>query len=112
MSASYPVVFETEMSGAVTAYVPDLPLYVGADTMADAERAVRDLLAAYVEERVANDEPLPVSRTAVKVARVKGSARVRVITLVGAGALLGRARTPAKAAASRSNGARGGRPRK
>ena len=37
---------ETEDDGAVSAYVPGLPVYAAADTHARAERAIRGLLEA------------------------------------------------------------------
>jgi hypothetical protein len=40
MTTKYPVVFETEENGAVSAYVPGLPLYAAADTADEAEEAV------------------------------------------------------------------------
>jgi hypothetical protein len=41
MTMLYPIVFETEESGAVGAYVPGLPVYAAADSHAKAERAIR-----------------------------------------------------------------------
>ena len=49
MTVLYPIVLETEASGAVSAYVPGLPVYAAADTPAKAERAIRDVLTAYLE---------------------------------------------------------------
>ena len=110
MTFTYPIVFETEESGAVSAYVPHLPLYAAADTQAKAERAIRDLPAACLEDLATRHLQLPTSRTQVKVARVTAG-RQPAVAIAGAGALLGRLRWPAKAATSRTNGARGGRPR-
>jgi len=39
MTILYPIVLETEESGAVSAYVPGLPVYAAAETHAKAERA-------------------------------------------------------------------------
>jgi predicted RNase H-like HicB family nuclease len=44
----YPIVLETEESGAVSAYVPGLPVYAAADSYAKAERAIRAVLAEYL----------------------------------------------------------------
>ena len=49
MTMLYPIVLETEESGAVSAYVPGLPVYAAADTHAKAERAIRAVLAEYLE---------------------------------------------------------------
>ena len=110
MTNSYPIVFEVEDDGAVSAYVPDLPVYAAADSPKEAERAIRRLLGAYLEERALRRQQLPAPRTTVKVARVTIGRREPVVEIVSAAALLGHARSAAKAAASRRNGARGGRP--
>ena len=111
MTSSYPIVFETEESGAITAYVPGLPVYVAADTARDAERAIRRLLAAYLDDRASRRAQLPPASTTIKVARVTVGKRRPLVEIVSAAALLGQARSRRKAAASRANGARGGRPR-
>ena len=49
MTVHYPIVLETEANGAVSAYVPGLPVYAAADSRAKAERAIRDVLSAYLE---------------------------------------------------------------
>jgi hypothetical protein len=102
-TAYYPIVLETETSGAVSAYVPGLPVYAAADTRAKAEQAIRATLAAYLD---AHPNTAPTS--AVRVARVLGSK----VELVGLGALLGARRSRRKARASQLNGRLGGRPRK
>ena len=108
MTTRYPIVFETEENGAISAYVPDLPVYAAAETHHATERAIRQVLAAYLAEH----PDLPSSRTTVKVARVAATRRGHVVTIVGAGALVGHLRSSRTAAASRANGARGGRPRR
>ena len=108
MTAYYPIVIEMEASGAVSAYVPGLPVYAAADTQAKAERAIRDTLAAYLQAH-----PTTAPTTRIRVARVS-SQRANgpvVASLVGVGALLGTGRSKHKARASRSNGRLGGRPR-
>ncbi len=110
MTTSYPIVFEVEDDGAVSAYVPDLPVYAAADSPTQAERAIRRLLAAYLDEQALRGKQLPEPRTTVKVARVTIGRREPVVRIVSAAALLGHVRSAAKAAASRRNGARGGRP--
>ena len=104
MTTYYPIVLETEMSGAVSAYVPGLPVYAAADTRPQVERAIRATLAAYLD---AHPDSVPTS--AVRVARVSDGSTV---TLVGVGALLGTGRSRRKARAAQVNGRLGGRPRK
>jgi predicted RNase H-like HicB family nuclease len=106
MTMLYPIVLETEDDGAVSAYVPGLPVYAAADSHAKAERAIRAVLAAYLEAHPASR---PEAR--VRIARVQGGARTS-ISVVGVAALVGAKRSPAKARASRANGKLGGRPRK
>lgn len=102
----YPIVFETESSGAVSAYVPGLPVFAAADTRGKAQQAIRRTLAAYLD---AHPETGPMSH--VRVARVSGGRRSKV-RIVGVGALLGRGRSRRKARSSQLNGRLGGRPRK
>lgn len=104
MSVLYPVVIETEDNGAVSAYVPGLPVYAAAKSAAKAERAIRAVLTAYLEAHPASR---PEAR--VRVARCSDSGRVDI---VGVGALVGAQRSVTKARASRANGQLGGRPRK
>lgn len=105
MTTYYPIVIETEANGAVSAYVPGLPVYAAADTRAKAEQAIRETLAFYLE---ANPHSVPTST--VRVARVSGPNRANV-NIVGVGALLGSGRSRRKASASQKNGKLGGRPR-
>lgn len=106
MTVHYPIVLETEASGAVSAYVPGLPVYAAADSHGKAERAIRALLTAYLKAH-------PGSRpdVQVRVARFFDGPKTRV-DIVGAAALVGARRSATKARASRANGRLGGRPRK
>ena len=104
MTVNYPIVFETEANGAVSAYIPGLPVYAAANTQAKAERAIRDVLTAYLEVH-----PDARSHARLRVARFSDR---RTIDVVGVAALLGEGRSPRKARASRRNGRLGGRPRK
>jgi hypothetical protein len=106
MTMLYPIVLETEESGAVSAYVPGLPVYAAADSHAKAERAIRAVLINYL-----NAHPGSRSEARVRVARFSDGQRARV-DIVGVAALVGATRTAAKASASRANGRLGGRPRK
>jgi len=99
-------VIETETSGAVSAYVPGLPVFAAANTRLKAEQAIRQTLAAYLE---AHPDSVPTSD--VRVARVSDGPRSKV-HIVGVGALLGAGRSRRKARASQANGRLGGRPRK
>jgi hypothetical protein len=54
MTMSYALVLETEDSGAVSAYVPGLPIYAAAETQAKAERAIRAVLTAYLHTHPAS----------------------------------------------------------
>jgi hypothetical protein len=105
MTMLYPIVLETEESGAVSAYVPGLPVYAAADTHAKAERAIRAILTEYLSAHPATQ---PEAR--VRVARFTDSGRGRV-DIVSVAALIGAQRSATKARASRSNGRLGGRPR-
>ena len=49
------LVLETEDSGAVSAYVPGLPIYAAAETQAKAERAIRAVLTAYLHTHPAEE---------------------------------------------------------
>ena len=102
MTMLYPIVLETEADGAVSAYVPGLPVYAAADSHGKAERAIRTL-----EYLKAHPASRPEAR--VRVARVSDGAKTS-ITVVGVAALVGARRSDAKARASRANGRLGGRP--
>jgi predicted RNase H-like HicB family nuclease len=104
MTLFYPIVLETEDNGAVSAYVPGLPVYAAAESPAKAERAIRAVLTAYLEVHPASR---PDAR--VRVARCSDKGKVDI---VGVAALVGAQRSATKARASRANGQLGGRPPK
>jgi hypothetical protein len=106
MTRHYPIVLETEATGAVSAYVPGLPVYAAADSHAKAERAIKELFSAYLEAHPATN-----SHAQVRVARVSDRPRLKM-EIVGVAALVGSRQSAAKARASRANGRLGGRPRK
>ena len=106
MTDYFPIVFESEAGGAVSAYVPGLPVYAAADSQVKAERAIRAVLTAYLAAH-----PGSRTETQVRVARLTDRERTTV-DIVGVAALVGARRSATKARASRANGRLGGRPRK
>ena len=105
MTMLYPIVLETEENGAVSAYVPGLPVYAAADTHARAERAIRAMLTEYL---IVHPATRPDAK--VRVARFTDAGK-RKVDIVSVAALVGAQRSATKARASRSNGRLGGRPR-
>ena len=100
MTIHYPIVLETEVSGAVSAYVPGLPVYAVADSHAKAERAIRAVLRAYLEAH-----PTARSHVRVRVARLSDR---HTIDVVGIGALLGGVGAPGRRAPPERMAASGG----
>jgi hypothetical protein len=85
-----PTVLETVENGAVSAYVPGLPVYAAADSHVKAERAIRAVLAEYL---TAHPASRPGAR--VRVARVSDRGTTRV-SVVGVAALVGARPSDAK----------------
>ena len=113
MTQHYPVVVERESNGTFSAWVAGLPgVYAAADTAAVAKRALRAALAEHLQA-LTDLGRTPKPQGEVVVLRYDDRARTRRerLTFVGLGALMGRTTTPAKAAAARRNGRKGGRPR-
>ena len=106
MTTYYPIVIETETSGAVGAYVPGLPVFAAANTRPKAEQAIRETLAAYLE---AHPESVPTS--VVRMARVSSMPRSKV-RIVGVGTFSGAGRSRHKTRASQEKGRFGRRPLK
>lgn len=76
MTMLYPIVLETEENGAVSAYVPGLPLDA-ADSHAKAERVIRAVLTDYL-----NAHPASRPDARVRVARFTDSGK-RKVEIVG-----------------------------
>jgi len=93
--------------------VAGLPgVYAAAESLPQAKRAIREAVAAHLDT-LGDAGQLPRGRADVAVLRYDAEAprRQTRVRFVGLGALLGRTTSPAKAAAARRNGRKGGRPR-
>ena len=112
MRQYFPVVVERESNGTFSAWVAGLSgVYAAADTAAAAKRGLRTALAAHLETMGGLGREPEVQAELTVLRRDVYATRADSLRFVSVGALLGRATSRAKAAASRRNGSKGGRPR-
>lgn len=112
MTQHFPIVIEHETNGTWSAWVAGLPgVYAAADSLARAKRAIREAVTAHLDT-LGDVGQLPRGKADIVVLRYDADAprRQTRVRFVGLGALLGRTTSPAKAAAARRNGRKGGRP--
>ena len=102
MTLLYPIVFETEESGAVSAYVPGLPVYAAADSHAKAERAIHVVLTNYLTRTGQSADRTGSRRTGLGQGRREYSWRCRSAARI----------VRREGACPRANGRLGGRPQR
>ncbi len=111
MTQYFPIIVEQESNGSYSAWVAGLPgVYAAADTAAVAKRAIRGALVAHLDALLALGREPELKADVTVLRRDVYATRRPSLRFVGVGALLGQGTSRAKAAASRNNGRKGGRP--
>jgi predicted RNase H-like HicB family nuclease len=107
----FTAVFETEDNGTISAWIVGVSgVYAAADTLEEARVALVEALDAHLVALLALGKSIHVTADTA-ILRCEAKRRGTTVAYVGAGALLGRARSRAKGIAARKNGQKGGRPK-